>query len=289
MRNEQDMMHLIIETARKNDRVRAVYQNGSRVNAKAPADIFQDYDIVYVVTEIASFLKKPDWINVFGDRLIMQKPDEVDMPHNLYASYGYLMLFTDGNRIDLRLQTIEEMKRTYERDSLTAPILDKDGILPVIPPPSDRSYHVQKPTAADYYRCTNEFWWCLQNVGKGIWREELPYAKQMFERIIRKELDQMISWWIGCKHQFHVSVGKMGKYFRHDLTHDQWLTYQSTYSSGETDDIWKSIFAACALFRELALNVAAQLDFIYAEEEERAMLHFLKSAQHLQKDAKTIF
>lgn len=42
----------------------------------------------------------------------------------------------------------------------------------------------------------NDFWWCLQNVAKGIWRDELPYAKQMFEHIIRPHLDEMISWWV---------------------------------------------------------------------------------------------
>ncbi|MCP3764968.1 aminoglycoside 6-adenylyltransferase [Domibacillus sp. A3M-37] len=293
MRSEQEIMYLITETARRDDRVRAVYQNGSRVNINAPKDIFQDYDIVYVVNEIASFLQESNWIDVFGERLIMQKPDELDVLRGIvssqYDSYGYLMLFKDGNRIDLRLQTIEEMKRTYKKDSLTAPILDKDKILPNIPYPSDQSYHVSKPTAADYYSCTNDFWWCLQNVAKGIWREELPYAKQMFDLIVRNDLDMMVAWWIGCKYNFQVSAGKMGKYFRNYLTEDYWTMYKSTYSNCEKEVFWMSIFAACTLFRELALDVATQLGFPYAAEEEAAMLHFLRSVQNLHTDAKKIF
>jgi aminoglycoside 6-adenylyltransferase len=71
--------------------------------------------------------------------------------------------------------------------------LNKDDILPSIPAPSDIDYWVKKPTESIYLSCCNDFWWCLQNVGKGIWRDELTYAKQMFEYVIRVRLDEMVS------------------------------------------------------------------------------------------------
>lgn len=51
MRSEKEMLELIINTAREDSRIHAVYMNGSRTNKNAPKDIFQDYDIVYVVEE----------------------------------------------------------------------------------------------------------------------------------------------------------------------------------------------------------------------------------------------
>lgn len=51
MRSEQEMYELIIGTARADERIRAVYINGSRTDKNAPKDIFQDYDIVYAVCE----------------------------------------------------------------------------------------------------------------------------------------------------------------------------------------------------------------------------------------------
>lgn len=53
MRSEEEMYRLILDTARKDSRVRAVYMNGSRTNPNAPRDILQDYDIVYVVSNTA--------------------------------------------------------------------------------------------------------------------------------------------------------------------------------------------------------------------------------------------
>ena len=48
MRSEQEMRDLIINTAREDERVRAVIMNGSRTNPNAPVDIFQDFDIARV-------------------------------------------------------------------------------------------------------------------------------------------------------------------------------------------------------------------------------------------------
>lgn len=56
MRSEKEMMDLILNIANDDGRIRAVYMNGSRTNEKVPKDIFQDYDIMYVVTETKSFL-----------------------------------------------------------------------------------------------------------------------------------------------------------------------------------------------------------------------------------------
>src|SRR5690625_937503 len=125
MRTEQEMMDLILKTAKDDQRVRAVYMNGSRTNPHAPKDIFQDYDIVYVVTETASFIKNKHWVNVFGDLLMIQEPDKNDhslgKPVDFAHSYGYLMLFTDGNRIDLHIETKAAMTDNYMCDKLTIP------------------------------------------------------------------------------------------------------------------------------------------------------------------------
>ncbi|CAG9613823.1 Aminoglycoside 6-adenylyltransferase [Bacillus rhizoplanae] len=138
--------------------------------------------------------------------------DLMDMDFD--RSYGYLMLFTDGNRIDLHIETKDTMIDGHVNDKLTVPLLDKDNILPSTPAPTDIDYHIKRVIEPMFMSCCNDFWWCLQNVAKGIWRDELPYAKQMFEHVIRVRLNEMVSWWVGIKNDFQVSTGKMGKYFK---------------------------------------------------------------------------
>lgn len=104
MRSEKEMIDLILDTARKDERIRAVYMNGSRTNPNAPKDLFQDYDIVYVVRETLPFIKDTTWIDRFGERLYMQLPEQTGLllgyEADLANCYGWLMQFTDGNRID---------------------------------------------------------------------------------------------------------------------------------------------------------------------------------------------
>ncbi|MFS0823326.1 aminoglycoside 6-adenylyltransferase [Bacillus sp. 1P02SD] len=293
MRTEQEMMDLILRIARNDERIRAVYMNGSRTNKNVPKDIFQDYDIVYVVTDTESFIKDEGWIRIFGELIMLQEPDKNNQSWghqvDVYPSYGYLMLFKDGNRIDLHIETKVNMLGEYGSDKLTVPLLDKDHILPSISAPTDIDYHVKKPTESAYLSSCNNFWWCLQNVAKGIWRDELPYAKQMFEHVIRPHLDEMVSWWIGCDTNFQVSVGKMGKYFKQHLPNSYWQQYERTYSDHHYDNFWDSIFVTSDLFRRLAKEVAENLSFTYSSEDDWNMTAYLKHVKDLPKDAKKIY
>lgn len=289
------MLDLILATADKDARIRAVYMNGSRTNPNAPKDLFQDYDIVYVVTETESFLADAQWISRFGELLMLQEPDKNDWlsglsagPNHFSRRYAYLMLFQDGNRIDLSLLTKETMLQEYLSDKLTVPLLDKDNCLPPIAAPSDKDYWVQQPAGAHYLGSCNEFWWCLQNVAKGIWRDELPYAKQMFEHYVRAALDDMVSWWIGTRHDFRISAGKMGKYFKKLLPAAYWEIYKQTYSDSSREHFWDAVFTACELFRTLAREVAAQLSFTYPAHEDRNMTAYLKQVRALPADAEEV-
>lgn len=79
MRTEQEMLDLILTTADQDERIRTVMMEGSRANPDAPKDIFQDYDIAYLVTDVDSFVHEPDWIEVFGDRIITQTPETMSL------------------------------------------------------------------------------------------------------------------------------------------------------------------------------------------------------------------
>ena len=168
------MYELILSIANDDERIHAVYMNGSRVNKNIKNDIFQDYDIVYVVNETSSFIRDKKWIENFGEILYMQYPDESPYyPSNKEKSYGWLMQLADGNRIDLHVETIESAKENIFSDKLCKILLDKSGILPQIPEATDKDYWVKRPNKEEYIATCNEFWWCSNNIAKGLWREEI--------------------------------------------------------------------------------------------------------------------
>ncbi len=279
MRTEAEVMDIILGIARADERIRAAYMNGSRVNPAADKDIYRDYDIVYVVTETASFIENMQWLKQFGELLLLQEPDRNDTAfggkfggaHDFSLRYAWLMLFADGTRIDLGIETKESMLEGFGSDTLTVILLDKDGILPEIPPPGDSGYHIKPPDAEKFAACCNNFWWCQGNVAKGIARGQLPYAMRMYGEVVRSDLDMMIDWYIGVENNFAVNTGKWGKYFERYLPEKLYAMYLKTYSSGDYEQLWAAMQAAGDLFHTLAHGTAQHLGFEYRQDEEDAM------------------
>src|SRR5262249_3617204 len=164
------------------------------------------------VTEVDSFTNDHTWINRFGELMILQMPETMqDPPPQHDGSFIYLMQFSDGNRIDLSLVPIDTLNE-LDNDSLSLLLLDKDGRFQPFAPPSDRDYLPRPPDAQVFADCCNEFWWVCPNVAKGLWREELTYAKYMLDRFVRDQLMNMLTWYVGINTQFSRSPGKFGKY-----------------------------------------------------------------------------
>lgn len=88
----------------------------------------------------------------------------------------------------------------------------------------------------EQYRCTcSEFWWCLNSVAKGLWREEIPYVQDMLNFVVRKQLEKMLSWKVGILTDFSVSVGKSAKYMYKWVSAQEWEKYLQTYCGADTE------------------------------------------------------
>lgn len=285
MRSEQEMLELILNTAKTDDRVRAVIMNGSRANPRAARDIFQDFDIVYIVTEVDSFRDDCDWIDRFGERMILQTPEEMeDPPARNDGSFSYLMQFADGNRIDLTLFPIAKLNE-LEKDSLSLLLLDKDGIIESLAHPSESDYLPKPPTAKAFSDCCNEFWWVCPYVAKGLWREEIIYAKYMLDRPIREQLMKMLTWYVGVKTEFSRNPGKLGKHFKHYLEPELWAMLEKTYSDADYENTWVALYMMCELFRLVANLVAQRFGFDYPQGDDESVSAHLKHVRSLPRNA----
>ncbi len=79
MRSEKQVYDIILTYAKADERVRMVTLEGSRTNTNIPPDDFQDYDITFFVTDMQSFIGDDRWLDVFGERLILQKPEDMEL------------------------------------------------------------------------------------------------------------------------------------------------------------------------------------------------------------------
>ena len=282
MRSESEIMNLIMKTAEDDDRIRAVYLSGSRVDPNATHDKYSDFDIVYIVKDIQSFTSKEQWLERFGDRLIMQKPNDwYSHPYDYSSSqdFVYLMQFKDGNRIDLTLVDIENIQgEIYDKEPRII-LLDKDGIDGLHNIEVDDYYYIHKPSSEEFRDCCNEFWWLSINVVKGLCREELMYVKSFMECYEMDMFLKMLNWKVGIDYDFSVSIGKCYKYFKRYLCDNDMDRFTKLFPNGTYDDIWDKLFEMCKFFHEIASKVAAHFKFEYCNDEAENIMEYLKEME----------
>lgn len=276
MRTPETMLRLILTAAEKDGNIRAVLITGSRANPDCPADIYQDFDIVYYVRDVLPYWDNLEWITAqFGAPALLQRPESMRLiPPDADGSYVYLMLFDDGNRIDLQI-TAKPWQATGEPAVL---LLDKDGTFPPLGVRPEHWY-VRKPDQKQFSDCCNEFHWCLNNVAKGIARDEIPYAMEQFNHYVRDMLLLMLEWNVGARHDFAVSAGKSGKYLKKYLPDDFYRRLLDTYSGAEPSQLWDAAFAMLALFGDAARDAAQRLGYTYDEAEERAIRRYMQQVK----------
>ena len=166
-RSEAQMLRLILQVA-ENIQVEAVAMSGSRTDTKASKDEFQDYDVVYVVDDLDNLTSDLSWLDQFGTRIIEQ--------HNVLGNRRlYLMLFEDGNRIDLTLCPTEYIQEWVDSEAEFTVLEDKKGLFePYFPSP--QRFWTSPASAIDFEKVCNEFWWVSAYVVKGIRRKQAIYA-----------------------------------------------------------------------------------------------------------------
>lgn len=287
MRTEAEMISLIKDIAFKEENIRAAYIEGSRTNPNAPKDIFQDYDIVYIVTTTKPFREDKEWINNFGKILYMHYPeDNVFYPSDVENCYGWQIQFADGNRMDLHVCTKENALANLELYQI---LVDKDGIVPYPQETTDERYWVKEPREIEFKCTCSDFWWCLNNVAKGLWRNELPYAMDVINFVLRPHLKRLLEWKMGIENNFSVSAGKSCKYFKKYLQEETYRQFLATYSIAEIESIWNSVFEMCDLFQSTAVELSKKQKFVYDFEQAENRLNFLQHVRKLPVNAKEIY
>ncbi len=288
MRSEKNIVDLLLSTAKDDQRIRAVVLSGSRADPGIPKDPFQDFDIVYLVTDPAPFSRNFDWIKRFGELMILQTPEDMgDPPGENDGSYSYLMQFQDGNRIDLGIVPIAGKDKVLADDPHRV-LLDKDGVFADAAKPAAPGWQ-RPPTARQFDDCCNEFWWVCSYAAKGLWRDEPAYAKRMMEAHVRDQLIRMLGWHVGIKSGFTKNPGKFGRFLEKHLDPGLWDSLMKTYVGVDDESVWQALFRMTELFRQAANEVADRLGYQYPKGDDERVSAHLRHVKGLPGDAKEIY
>ena len=258
------MLDLILQTA-KTLQVKAVAMSGSRANPKALKDEFQDYDVVYVVDDLDNLTSDLSWLEQFGKRLIEQ---HVQLDHRRL----YLMLFEDGNRIDLTLCPKEHIQEWVDSESKFIVLEDEKGLFESYSQNLER-FWTSPATEMDFKNSCNEFWWVSSYVVKGICRKQVIYATDHLYSICQQELLKVLAWQVASD-RGAVDIGKNYKYLFTYLSAEKEKKFLNLLDFSSIDKITQSLFATMQLFHQEAQFLAKKMGFDYDKEVAEKMIEY---------------
>ena len=264
MRTEPEMLDLIFQTA-KVLQVEAVAMSGSRTDTKAPKDEFQDYYVVYVVDDFDNLMSDLSWLDYFGKRIIEQ---EVVLDHRRL----YLMLFEDGNRIDLTLCPKEHIKEWVDSEAEFIFLEDKKGLFEYYSP-SPQRFWTNPASAIDFENACNEFWWVSAYVVKGICRNQIIYAIDHLYGICQQEFLKILAWQVASA-RGKVDIGKNYKYLFQYLPAEKEKEFSNQLDFSSKEKITQSLYATMQLFHREAQYLAQKMGFDYDKEVAEKMIQY---------------
>ena len=264
MRTETEMFDVILQTA-KVLQVDAVAMSGSRTNQRLQTDEFQDYDVVYIMEDLDGLIADLAWLDRFGKRLIEQ--------YNVLEHRRlYLMLFEDGNRIDLTLCPKEHIQEWVDSETGFTVLVDEKGLFESYSP-SPQRFWTSPASETDFEKTCNEFWWVSAYVVKGICRKQVIYATDHLYGICQQELLKILAWQV-ARDRGVVDIGKNYKYLFNYLSSDKEKEFSALLDFSSLDKITQSLFATMQLFHHEAQNLAQKMGFDYDKEVAEKMIKY---------------
>ena len=266
MRTETEMLDVILKTA-ETLQVVTVAMSGSRTDTKAPKDEFQDYDVVYVVDDLDNLTSDLSWLDQFGTRNIEQ--------HNVLGNRRlYLMLFEDGNRIDLTLCPKEHIKEWVDSEAGFTVLEDQEHLFEPYSQNLER-YWTSPASEIDFEKACNEFWWVSAYVVKGICRNQVIYATDHLYGICQQELLKILAWQVASD-RGRVDVGKNYKYLFNYLPAEKEMEFSNLIDFSSIDKITQSLFATMQLLHREAQSLAQKMGFDYDMKVAEKMIEYAK-------------
>ena len=264
MRTETEMLDVILQTG-KTLQVKAVAMSGSRTCPNVPKDEFQDYDVVYIVDDLDNLTSDLSWLAYFGKRIIEQ---EVSLGNRRL----YLMLFEDGNRIDLTLCPKEYIQEWVDSEAGFTVLEDSEHLFE----PSSQNlerYWTSPASAIEFEKVCNEFWWVSAYVVKGICRHQVIYATDHLYGICQQELLKVLAWQV-ARDKGIVDVGKNYKYLFNYLPTGKEKEFSNLLDFASLDKITQSLFATMKFFHQEAQSLAQKMGFNYDREVAEKMIQY---------------
>ncbi len=280
MRDEREILEMVMDAARQDDSVRAVI----RTDLLPVRKYLYTYNFCFVVNDIERF-NEDVFRTCFGERILFFRADR-NYPEMFPGVKAHLMVFRDGVTLVIHAMDADAFLARFDRKS--APenvwigdtyqkVLDKDHILPEIQRPEEKqTVFAGAPTAEEFDNINSEFWWVMKTFAEYTLREELPASMFYLNNAVRDLLNRMIRWYVFLKAGHPVDLGILDSRLGEVLDADLFRLYRKTYPAADDTQSWETYDAVAELWKKTGSFVSARCGYDYPAGTESDMAGFIR-------------
>ncbi|HEU4456329.1 MAG TPA: aminoglycoside 6-adenylyltransferase [Longimicrobium sp.] len=281
---EPDVLGRIVRWAETEELVRAVVLTSTRAAPDARTDPFSDYDVVLYVADLAPFAGGTEWLGCVGPVLVSWPDEGVagGLPFHMR-----LVIYEDETKVDFTIAPVERLRDIARSGVLPDALdvgyrvlLDRDGANAALPAPTFTAHIPPRPTQEDFSALVEEFWFETTYVAKNLWRGELLPARHSLETVMKLDLlRRVLEWRVEMDHGWSLRPGAYGRGLRRHLDAATWAELEATFGGADAAAGWESLFRTTALFRRVAMEVAAGLGLEYPHRLDERMTAHLRRVE----------
>jgi aminoglycoside 6-adenylyltransferase len=266
--------------------VRAAILTSTLAIPEAEVDIFSDFDVILILSDVRPFFEDRAWLEDFGPVLAMYR-DPLVLEDGFLKS-GNVTQYENGLKIDFSLWPVALLQKIAasptlppELDAGYRVLLDKDQLTTGLKVPTYRGYIPNPPSEAEYLKKIEEFFLDTGYTAKYLWRGDLMAAKTLLDFFVKDEaLRSMMEWHMEIEHGWSLKPGPHGRGLQKWLRGDLWAELGETYTGFGVEENWDALDKTIALMRKAAQEVGAKLGFAYPVDLDRRATAYVEAVKN---------
>jgi aminoglycoside 6-adenylyltransferase len=287
------MIERFIAWGQERPSVRAMILTSSRAVPNAPIDVFTDYDLILVLTDVLPHFEDRAWLEGFGPVLVVYRDP---LTYESGSAQGaYITQYESGLKIDFTLWQVEHLRRIAaapqlpdEFDAGYRVILDKEGLTVGLKLPRFKAYIPKPPSQAEYHDLIETCFLDCIYTAKYLWRDDLVAAKHMLDYFIKQDyLRPMLEWRSEIEQNWSVKPGPFGRRLKRWLRPDLWEALVSTYTGAGLEENWDALDRSIELFRKVSVEVGAHLGYAYPHDLDDRVIAYIHKVKRLERSAES--
>jgi len=283
----EQVIEKLIQWADARESIRAMLLTSTRAIPNGSVDFLSDYDIVLVVKDIHPFFEERNWLEDFGEVLVVYWDPIYTDPDYGIEKVANVTQYADGLKIDFTLWPVELLQKIIwsplihpELDAGYRVLLDKDNLTSEMKPPTYTSYIPTPPTYEEYQKAIHDFFSDAPYMAKCLLRNELLPAKWCLDYDMKHVyLRPMLEWRVGLDQGWSVPMGWLGKGLKKHLPPKLWSQLEDTYTGADVAEQWEALFRTMELFRQVAMEVGEGLGYKYPLDLDQRVTAYVQKLQ----------